>query len=116
MATTTKRRSFESGHARKFLLIVDESQEVESALYYAASRIVRSSGTLVMLYVIEPQEFQNWAGVGQVYVEEQTNKARVLFRLFRRKLHLIGFENIEIEEVIRQHEDVADTAVVDAGD
>lgn len=99
---TTKRRSFEAGHARKFLLVVDDSQEVESALYYAASRIVHSSGSLVMLYVIEPQEFQNWAGVGQVYVEEQTNKARALFRLFRRKLHLIGFENIQIEDVVRE--------------
>ena len=66
MVDIKKRRSFESGHARKFLLIVDDSQEVESALYYAASRIAHSSGTLVMLYVIEPQEHQPWAGVRQV--------------------------------------------------
>ncbi len=38
------RRSFEEGHRRKFLIVVDESQEVESALYYAASRVQRSSG------------------------------------------------------------------------
>jgi nucleotide-binding universal stress UspA family protein len=97
-----RRRSFETGHARKFLLIVDESQEVESALYYAASRILRSSGSLLMLYVIEPQEFQHWAGVRQVQVEEETNKARALFRLFKRKLSLAGFGNIPSEEVIRE--------------
>jgi nucleotide-binding universal stress UspA family protein len=102
MPTTTKRRSFEAGHARKFLLVVDESQEVESALYYAASRILRSSGILVMLYVIEPQEFQHWVGVRQVQLEEETNKARALFRLFRRKLHNVGFENIPVEEVVRE--------------
>jgi nucleotide-binding universal stress UspA family protein len=102
MTTFKKRRSFEAGHARKFLLVVDESQEVESALYYAASRIAHSSGTILMLYVIEPQQFQHWAGVRQVQIEEETNKARALFRLFRRKLHLIGFEGIPCEEVIRE--------------
>jgi nucleotide-binding universal stress UspA family protein len=102
MTTFKKRRSFEAGHARKFLLVVDESQEVESALYYAASRIAHSSGLILMLYVIEPQQFQHWAGVRQVQIEEETNKARALFRLFRRKLHLIGFEGIPCEEVIRE--------------
>jgi len=96
-----KRRSFEPGHARKFLLVVDESPEVESALYYAAARIVRSSGTLLMLYVIEPQDFQHWAGVKQVQIEEETLKARALFRLLRRKLHHVGFENIPCEELVR---------------
>ena len=49
-----KRRSFEAGHLRKFLLIVDNSEEVEAALYYAASRIAHSSGMITMLFVIEP--------------------------------------------------------------
>lgn len=96
------RRSFESGHRRKFLLIVDESQEVESALFYAASRVQRSSGSLVMLYVIEPGEYQHWAGVRQVHVEEETAKAKVLFRLLRRKLHLAGFDGIDVEDVVRE--------------
>jgi nucleotide-binding universal stress UspA family protein len=102
MPAMKPRRSFESGHRRKFLLVVDESEEVESALYYAASRVQRSSGSLVMLYVIEPGEYQHWAGVRQVQLEEETNKARALFRLFRRKLHLAGFEEIEVEDVIRE--------------
>jgi nucleotide-binding universal stress UspA family protein len=97
-----QRRSFESGHRRKFLLVVDESQEVESALYYAASRVQRSSGSLVMLYVVEPGEYQHWAGVRQVQLEEETNKAKALFRLLRRKLNLAGFEAIEVEDVIRE--------------
>jgi hypothetical protein len=100
--TYRKRRSFEAGHARKFLLMVDESTEFESALYYAAARVVRSSGTILMLYVIEPQDFQHWAGVRQVQIEEETLKARALFRLFRRKLNHVGFENIPCEERIRR--------------
>jgi|SRR3990172_6308463 len=102
MTNFKQRRSFEAGHARKFLLIVDESQEVDNALYYAASRILHSSGLILMLYVIEPQQFQHWVGVRQVQLEEETNKAKALFRLFRRKLNLAGFESIPCEEVIRE--------------
>lgn len=97
-----KRRSFEAGHRRKFLLVVDETAEVESALYFAASRIQHSGGQIVMVYVIEPQDYQHWMGVRQVQVEEETNKARALFRLFRRKLNIAGYESVGTEEVIRE--------------
>lgn len=96
------RRSFETGHLRKFLIVVDESQEVESALYYAASRVQRSTGSIVMLYVIGPGEYQHWAGVRQVQLEEETNKAKAIFRLFKRKLAHAGFETIVTEDVIRE--------------
>ena len=102
MTLMKKRRSFESGHRRKFLLVVDDSTEVESALYFAASRIEHTGGLIVMLYVIQPQEFQHWMGVRQVQLEEETQTARALFRLFRRKLNLAGFENVATEEVIRE--------------
>ena len=97
-----RRRSFEEGHKRKFLIIVDDSAEVESALYYAASRVQRASGTLVMLYVIEPQEFTHWVGVRDRQIEEETATAKALFRLFRRKLNQAGFEAVAAEEAIRE--------------
>ena len=50
-----KRRAFEPGHARKFLLVVDDSAEVEQALYYAAARVVRSSGMMAFLSLVEPE-------------------------------------------------------------
>lgn len=96
------RRSFEAGHRRKFLLVVDDSPEVESALYYAACRIAHSSGSILMLYVIEPQQFQHWVGVRQVQLEEETTKAKALFRLLRRKLASAGFEAITCEEVVSE--------------
>ena len=102
MSAMKPRRSFESGHRRKFLLVVDDSQEGEGALYYAASRVAHSSGALVLLYVIEPGDFQHWAGVRQVQIDEETNTARALFRLLRRKLNQAGFESVEVEDVIRE--------------
>ncbi|MEZ5854017.1 MAG: universal stress protein [Hyphomicrobiaceae bacterium] len=97
-----KRRVFEQGHRRKYLVILDETPEVESALFFAASRIGHSGGQIVMLYVIEPTDFTQWAGVKDVQLEEETAKAKALFRLNRRKLDKTeGFEQISTEEVIR---------------
>jgi nucleotide-binding universal stress UspA family protein len=98
-----KRRSFDAGHQRKFLIVVDETPEVESALYYAASRIQRAtSGTLVLLYVIEPPPQTHWLGVKEKHVEEETVTATALFRLFKRKLANAGFGAVAVEEMIRE--------------
>jgi nucleotide-binding universal stress UspA family protein len=109
MPTTRKRRALEAGHNRKYLVIVDESSEVEAALYFAGSRIGHTSGSIILLYVIEPQEFQHWAGVRDVQIEEETNKAKALFRLFRLKLSQAGFQDILCDDVIREgqpHEEI----------
>src|SRR5215510_1203856 len=96
-----KRRVFEAGHGRKLLVIVDETAEVEGALYYAAGRAYHTTGSIVLLYVIEPDN-QFWEGVRQVQLEEQTNKAKALFRLLRRKMTNEGFDGVPVEEVIRE--------------
>jgi nucleotide-binding universal stress UspA family protein len=89
MTTHPKRRSFEEGHLRKMLVITDDSQEVEAAVFFCASRI-------------DTQDFSTWMGVQQMYVEEETNKAKARFRLLRRKLNQFGFDKVETEEVIRE--------------
>ena len=96
-----RRRVFEQGHERKFLVIVDESPEVEAALFYAACRVAHTHGHLLLLYIIEP-ETQFWDSVRQAHLEEQTAKAKALFRLFKRKLVQEGFETLVVEEVIRE--------------
>lgn len=104
MPNAKRRLSFEQGHLRKLLVVVDETPEVESALFFAALRIKRIGGKLVLLYVIEPQDFQHWMGVRDVQRQEGVNKATAIFRLFRRKLTLAGFTDIPVEEVIREGE------------
>jgi nucleotide-binding universal stress UspA family protein len=101
MAERKKRRAYEQGHLRKFVVVVDETPEVQSALYFAASRIKRTGGQLLLLYVIEPQDFQHWIGVRDIQRQEEINKATAIFRLFRRKLTNDGFD-IPVEEVIRE--------------
>lgn len=99
MPTTRPRRIHEAGHRRKILIIADESKEVEPALYYAASRGRRTGGGLVLLYVIE-LETQFWGGVRQVQIEEETNKAKAVFRLMRLKLSKEGYSDLPVEELI----------------
>src|ERR1043166_4297089 len=96
-----KRRIFEPGHGRKLMVIVDESPEVELALFYAAGRVMHAGGTVLLLYVIEPEN-QLWEGVRQVQLEEEPNNTGAIVRLFRRKLNNDGYEAVQTEEVIRE--------------
>lgn len=97
-----KRRAIAKGHRRKFLVVVDETPEVESALAFAACRAVSTGGSLALLYVVEPGDFQHWLGVEEIAREEGLNKARAVFRLFGRKLKSMGFENLDAEEIVRE--------------
>lgn len=101
MSDRRLRDLFTEGHKRKFLVIVDESPEGETALYYAARRAVRTQGSLAMLYVIQPPEMGHWLGVEEAFREEQANKARAVFRLYGRKLKNWGFEDLTPEEIVR---------------
>ena len=98
-----KRQLFAEGHRRKFLVVVDETPECESALAFAASRAIRTKGQLALLYVVEPGvDFQHWLGVEDVAREEGHNKAKAVFRLFGRKLKAMGLEDITPEEFVRE--------------
>jgi len=97
-----KRQIFAEGHKRKFLVVVDETPECESALAFAASRALRTSGQLALLYVIEPGVDFQWLGVEDVAREEGHNKAKAVFRLFGRKLKAMGFEDLVPEEIVRE--------------
>ncbi|HFB2048420.1 MAG: universal stress protein [Hyphomicrobiaceae bacterium] len=100
MSHSKPRRAFEQGHIRKLLVIADKTPEVEAALYFAACRVNRTGGKLVFLYVIQPQEFQHWMGVKDVQIGEETQKAKALFRLFRRKLANAELARVNCEELI----------------
>jgi len=102
MSNHKPRELFTEGHRRKFLVIVDESPEGETALYYAARRAQRTGGRLALLFVIQSAGMSHWLGVEQAFREEQYNKARAVFRLRSRQLKNWGFEDIVPEEIIRE--------------
>ena len=53
-----------------FLVVVDESEEMEVALRFACRRADRTGGRVALLYVIESAEFAHWASVESLIQEE----------------------------------------------
>ena len=53
----------ERDYKRKFLVVVDESKETDRALAFAAHRVKRTGGTVVLLTVIETKDFAGFLGV-----------------------------------------------------
>lgn len=60
---------------RKFMCVVDSTPECQSALRFAARRAANTGGGVVMVYVIQPQDFLNWAGVADVMARERQAEA-----------------------------------------
>jgi nucleotide-binding universal stress UspA family protein len=60
---------------RKFLCVVDDSPECRLALRFAFRRAARTGGGVVLLYVIEPADFQHWVAVENLMREEARDAA-----------------------------------------
>ncbi|MFK7866627.1 MAG: universal stress protein [Alphaproteobacteria bacterium] len=60
---------------RKFLVVVDDSDEMFKALHYAALRAKHTGGTLVLLYIQEPPEYSHWLGVESMIQQEGAEQA-----------------------------------------
>lgn len=60
---------------RVFLVVVDDSDEMNVALQFACRRASSTGGRVALLYVIEPADFQHWMGVGKLMEEERRQEA-----------------------------------------
>lgn len=99
-AMMRKRKSLDEGHRRKFLVVIDETPECEKAVIYAAKRSARTGGALVMLVVIEPEQFQHWLGVENIMKAEARDAAAEL--LAKADQIVKNSARIEPELVIRE--------------
>ncbi|AXS38997.1 universal stress protein [Breoghania sp. L-A4] len=95
-----QRRSFEEGHRRKFLVVVDDTPECGRALVYAAMRAERTGGVPVLLYVIAPGDFQHWIGVENIMRAEAMEEAETT--LARAAERVKAMARVEPETVIRE--------------
>jgi nucleotide-binding universal stress UspA family protein len=95
-----KRRSFETGHRPKYLVIVDDTPEADRALYFAARRAARLGVGLVTLNVIPVGETQVWLGVGDIMkAEALANAEKLLAKAAERARNIAA---IEPEKIIRE--------------
>ena len=96
-----KRRSFEAGHKRKYLVIIDDTDECDRALYWAAKRAGRTGSQIVMLRVIEPGDRnQQWLGVADIMKAEQMEAANAALDQFAARAKEIA--SINPDRVIRE--------------
>ena len=103
---STKRRSFEAGHKRKYLVVIDDTEECDRAVYWAAKRAGRTKSQIVMLRVIEPGERnQQWLGVADVMKAEQTEEANAALDKYVVRAKRIG-GHIDPDRAIREGEPV----------
>ena len=71
----SKRQVREEGHRRKFLAVVDATPECAKAIHYTARRVKSIDADLVLVYIIEPADFQHWLGVEDVMRAEARTDA-----------------------------------------
>lgn len=116
--TVKPRRSYEAGHRPKFLVIVDETDECDRAVYFAARRAGRVGAGLAILAVVAPPDFQHWLGVGSVMqaeAEEEASqrldaaaaRARSVAGIEPERLVRTGLKADEILSLIEEDEDVS---------
>jgi nucleotide-binding universal stress UspA family protein len=96
----SKRLIREAGHRRKFLAIIDETPECERAVAYASRRAKTTGGVLVLLFVVEPGDFQHWLGVEKIMREEATAAAKATLDQYAAKAR--EQHGIEPELVVRE--------------
>lgn len=87
-------------YKRKFLVIIDESSECDRAVTFAAHRVKRTGGTIVLLSVIETQDFQHFLGVEDVMRAEAREAAERLIDTRIARIAAIG--EVRTETVIRE--------------
>jgi nucleotide-binding universal stress UspA family protein len=98
---TAQRRSYETGHTPKCLVIVDDSAEWDRAVYYASRWAIRVGGGVVMLRIIETEEQnQQWLGVAEIMRAEAQDDANAA--LDRAAGRANGIAAITPERVIRE--------------
>jgi nucleotide-binding universal stress UspA family protein len=100
---TTQRRSYETGHKPKCLVIVDDTAEWDRAVYYASRWAIRVGGGVVMLRIIETEDQnQQWLGVADIMRAEAHDEADAA--LDRASGRANGIAAITPERVIREGE------------
>ncbi|MEA2993698.1 MAG: hypothetical protein QOD40_2618 [Alphaproteobacteria bacterium] len=96
-----KRRSYEAGHKPKFLVVIDDTEECDRAVYYASRRAARIGGGVIMLHVIETEDRnQQWLGVADIMRAEALETANAVLDRYGARAN--GVAGITPERAIKE--------------
>jgi len=109
-------------HAKRtFLVVIDESEELQKALLYACRRAENNNGDIALLFVLDPVEFQHWVAVGELMRAEQREAAETRINAVAqlvkervgREPKIFIREGVPVEQVLQVlDEDATITALV----
>jgi nucleotide-binding universal stress UspA family protein len=88
------------GYSRKFLVVIDDSPECDRAVSFAAHRVRRTGGTVVLMSVIDTADFDQFIGVADTMRAEARNEAER--NLDSRIARITQIGPIRTETVIRE--------------
>ncbi len=77
---------------RTFLVVVDDSEEMQAALRFACRRARSTGGRVALLRVIGPVEFQHFASVGNLMREEARQDAEQLLQRLATEVYEVSGE------------------------
>jgi nucleotide-binding universal stress UspA family protein len=90
----------EHDYSRKFLVLIDESPECDRAVSFAAHRMNRTGGTLVLLSAIDTTDFGQFIGVADTMRAEARDQAER--NLDARIARIAEIGQIRTETLIRE--------------
>src|SRR5271154_6776065 len=97
------RRSAEAGPGPKLLVVIDDTQECDRAVYFASRRAARIGGNVVMLRVIETHDqSQQWLGVADIMRAEAYEEAEAELSKYAVRANAIA--GITPERAVREGE------------
>lgn len=85
---------------RKFLVVVDDTPECHNAMRYAARRAAKTGSGVILLFVVAPPEFQQFAGIEAVMREEAHEEAQQVLRALATRLK--ADVQIDAELIVRE--------------
>ena len=89
---------------RKFLVVLDDSKECLNAMRFAAMRAAKTGGGVQILSIIRSEDFNQWAGVGEIMREEARERIEVHFEVFAKWMR--DRQGVNPELVIREGDPV----------
>ena len=96
-----RRRSYETGHKPKLLVVIDDTEECDRAVYFASRRAARIGGNVIMLRAIEMHDqSQQWLGVADIMRAEAHEEADAQLSKYAARAN--GIAGITPERVVRE--------------
>ena len=85
-----KRTIHDEGHFRKFLVVVDDTEECDRAISYATYRAAATGGALVMMVAVELEHFNHWLGVKEIMLAEAHEAAHERLAEYKERVEEIA--------------------------